>query len=237
MKKGTAPNNTLEQAGIGTVFHVTPLHYIASIARDGELRSKDLLSRAGMPPNHFRQSTAAADVANGFTGVVHLFTEQYPELLHSVLRAGVPHLRLAIPAADLDEESFLICRYHIGTDIELQRESEVDGRIRAPYRICTAATVPEKRGMLRAYSKQSFEILVPGALPLAGDIRVDAFGLADQTSATTALKRVGVRWHVALEEPGTVVYRVNSRTRKAYVDFLNQTALGRDPGRERPAME
>jgi hypothetical protein len=229
--------NTLEQAGIGMLFHVTPLHYIGLIARDAELRSKDRLSHAGMPPNHFRQSTAAVDVGNGLTDVVHLFTEEYPELLHQVLRTGVPHLRLAIPTASLDEDSFLVCRYHIGTDIELQRESEVDGRMREPYRICTAATPAEKRGMLRTYGKDAFEILVPGALPLPAEVVVSAYGLADQTAATTALKRVGVRWHVTLEEPGTVAYRTNSRTRKVHMEFLNQTVLGSAPERERPPIE
>ncbi len=199
--------------------------------------SKQGLLDAGMPRNHMRPSTYQEDMQTGFADVVHLSTDAYPERLHTVLGGGFPHVRLTIPTQRIDEEQLALCRYHLCRGQETMRQSDVDGHVVPPFRIPVATTPFEKKGMLRAYGKGPLEVLVRELLPLSDDTELTVFSLADQTPTVTALKRVGRRWQVRVEDSGTVRYTVGSQVRKHCVDFLNRTATGTNPGPDRPKFE
>ncbi len=194
-------------AGVVTsVFHYAPLHYLLFIARSKALFSKVELRRLGYDPSHFRRTSRRPDEARGFSNYVHLTLSQFPPILEAKLSAGFPHFEIRIPAKDLEQRDFHLCRFNIARSRYLRRqgkvgppENRVNGRYYGDKQLPTAETTEECRALLAEnLGRRMIEVLVPIRLPLPDDTTLIFFNPEDLKVANDALRSVRLDWNLQL---------------------------------------
>ena len=93
--------NELQQSNLMSFYHIVPTHYLPMIIRAGSLKSKNQLLQEGFDASHFRSTSHRQDVSRGFGDAIHCSTAEWPPILNAKLERGFPHVRLAIPTANL----------------------------------------------------------------------------------------------------------------------------------------
>lgn len=189
----------LSRFGITAVFHYAPLHYLAFIARRSALLSKNALRHEGFEDAHFRSTSAAQDDQRGFSRYVHLTPEAHPPILRAKLSRGFPHFEVAVPAEQLEQLGYLLCRFNIaktryfrGAKTE-PPESDKNGRYYEGMRLPVAKTAHERRLMLQLnYGKCMIEVLVADLLPLGHGVSFRFFDEGDLATAKDVLARLDV---------------------------------------------
>jgi len=188
----------LTAAGVTSVFHYAPLHYLLFIARSKALFSKVELRRLGYDPFHFRRTSRRQDEARGFSNYVHLTLSQFPPILEAKLRAGFPHFEIQVPAKDLEQRDFRLCRFNIARSRYLRRqeksgppENPVNGRYYGDKQLPTAETAEECRALLAEnLGRRMIEVLIPVTLPLPTNTTLIFFSTDDLNLAEDALRRM-----------------------------------------------
>ncbi len=195
----------LTSRGIANAFHYAPLHYLLFIARTGALYSKASLRRQGYDITHFRRTSRDHDDARGFPNYVHLSLKQLPPILEAKLKAGFPHFEIRIPAGQIEQQEFHLCRFNIAKCRYLRRvttagpvESATNGRYYGNMQLPIAITDEERALMIDAnYPRNMVEILIPNELPLPSTASFIFFSRAEYDLALTCLKSTECRWEVA----------------------------------------
>lgn len=188
------------------MFHYAPLHYLLFIARSKALLSKVELRRLGYDPFHFRRTSRRPDEARGFSNYVHLTLSQFPPILEAKLGAGFPHFEIRIPAKDLEQTDFHLCRFNIARSRYLRRhgkigpsENRMNGRYHGNKQLPTAETTEECRALLAEnFGRRMIEVLVPRRLPLPDDTALIFFNPKDAKIADAALRSAQLDWNLQL---------------------------------------
>lgn len=141
------------------LWHAVPLHYAAHLLATGALFSKNRLKAAGLPIQP-RPSAWRRDIRLGLSGYVHLSLASDTPLLVDKRRKGYPHVLVAFAA----EVVFAL------PGAALLAYNTKAWRHRDDFAPVTDAAAKENLlGAWRAGRHPSLEVLVPGALPLAGN--------------------------------------------------------------------
>src|SRR5690606_8183779 len=202
--------SVLADNGVQRVYHFSPLHYLAFIARSRSLLSKPRLLQCGCGVLHFRSMSRKQDVARGFAKYVHMTLHEYPRIARSKLASGFPHLRIEVPAVDVDQQRFDLCRYNIAMTRYLRRhgscglrESATNGRYYAPQQVPTARTKADKAAMLKKYMGRDtvVEVLVENEMPLPAETTVSCFSRADEQVAKRVAEVFDAPWNIVLADP------------------------------------
>jgi hypothetical protein len=213
-------SNVLTDHGILELYHVTPLAYVPWIASHGQLLSKQRLLEFGFCESHWRSTSSNTDVRRGFASVVHLFSHSPAPLLLAKLGLGIPHVELRIPLSAVPKGGVHFCRYNIAKHrVRVFRESDINGRLRDPFRVPVATSPRHQRAMLRSGIK-SFEVLIDNSLVLPHDLSVRAFSAADLENVRRVLARFGRRWSIE-HDPNRYYPQIPHRL-TASVDYSNQ---------------
>ncbi|HEX6995936.1 MAG TPA: hypothetical protein VF339_17525 [Gammaproteobacteria bacterium] len=200
----------LEDHGVERVYHFSPLHYLAFIARSRSLLSKPRLLRLGFEIVHFRSMSRKHDVNRGFEYYVHMTLHEYPRIARSKLAAGFPHIRIEVPSVAVDRRRFDLCRYNIAMTRYLRRggspgfpESSTNGRYYAAQQVPTARTDADKAAMLRKYlgTDTVIEVLVEEEMPLPDETTVSCFSREDEWIAREVVEALDAPWNVVRTEP------------------------------------
>lgn len=143
-------------AGVPSLYHATPLHYLPHVLQSGALYAKSVLAARGIAP---RPTAARRDRMLGLADWVHLSLDPDTPLLRDKLARGYPHALLAF-----DREATLAL-----PDIALLPYNTKAWRTRAA---CQPVTdVSEKAALLRRHANTgrfpSLEVLVHYGLDLA----------------------------------------------------------------------
>lgn len=189
-----------------SAFHYAPLHYLLFIARSKALFSKIELRRLGYDPFHFRRTSRRQDYARGFSNYVHLTLSQFPPILEAKLRAGFPHFEVRIPAQQLEQSDFHLCRFNIAKSRYLRRqgktgppENRVNGRYYGGKQLPTAETAAECEALLAEnLNHRMIEVLVPVTLPLPGETTLIFFDTEDLNIAKSLLRGMRLEWKLDL---------------------------------------
>lgn len=146
-------------AGPPALWHAVPLHYAPHLFATGALFSKDRLKAAGLPIQP-RPSAWRRDTRLGLSGYVHLSLSPRTPLLADKRRKGYPHVLLAFEAAGvLALPGTALLAYN--TKAWRHRDD-----------FAPVTNADEKAALLETWRRgrhPSLEVLVPGALPLAGN--------------------------------------------------------------------
>ena len=147
--------NTISEFGIQSIYHIAPVHYLAFIARSGNLKSKIELGHSGFNGHHFRSKSKRQDVERGFESYAHLTTSEFPPILEAKLSAGFPHIALKITSQSLDNVDFDLCRYNVAMTRRLRRgnqfghsEGPANGRYYDNIQIPIARTQEDQNSLL-----------------------------------------------------------------------------------------
>jgi hypothetical protein len=223
----------LQDSGVTTVHHYTPLHYLAFIARSRSLMCKPSLAAAGFGPSHLRSMSKEQDVARGFNPYAHLTLDRQPRILKAKLSAGFPHVALAIPAKAIEAGPYSLCRFNVAMTRFLQRdgkpgfeESATNGRYYEGHQIPIAREDADKAAMLAKHlpAGTMIEVLVPGNLALPDEVKVVTYSQEDADLAKSVLETIGAPWTVVLE-PAPGPYPRSKVHAQSVGTFINQ-ALG-----------
>lgn len=143
-----------------TLWHALPLHYAPHLLASGALMSKERLRALGLPVRP-RPSAWRRDTRLGLAGFVHLSLAPKTPLLKDKRRKGYAHVLVAFDAPAV----FAL----LPGGVALLRYNTKAWRHRDDFLPVTGER--EKAALLaawRAGRHPSLEVLVPGALPLAG---------------------------------------------------------------------
>jgi len=206
----------LAAAGVTSAYHYAPLHYLLFIARSKRLLSKPELQRLGYNVSHFRSTSRRQDEKRGFSSYVHLTLNQCPPILQAKLQAGFPHFEIRIPAVELDQIGFHLCRFNIAKSRYLRggkkppSESAENGRYYGDKRLPTAESESECRALLaHNLGRVMIEVLVPVKLPLSENSTFIFFDPDDAAIATDSLSRVGLNWNIEIASNSPYARRQN----------------------------
>jgi hypothetical protein len=220
----------LAVAGVKTVHHYTPLHYLPFIAQSKAIRNKPSLKKAGFKSNHFRSMSRKQDVERGFGDYAHLTLAAEPQILKAKLAAGFPHIAITVPAEAMDGIAFSLCRFNVAMTRKLRRgrkrgfsESSTNGRYYPGHQIPIARTDSEKDAMLKEHLPKGtmIEVLVHGDVVLPDNTSVVCFSQADAVVAKKLLSALGSPWTVqTLPPPGP--YPRDQNYVEAVTDYIWQ---------------
>jgi hypothetical protein len=188
---------------IREVYHYAPVHYLAFIARSGNLLSKEALLKAGFTNRHFRSTSKKQDEERGFARYVHLTLEPHPPILKAKLNSGFPHFEISIPAHFFEQIEYLLCRFNIAKARYFRGAKQepvacdANGRYFEDMRLPVAVSIAEREALLRHnVGKQMIELLVRDRVPLPKEARFRFFHDNDQEVASDALRRLGAPYVV-----------------------------------------
>lgn len=196
----------LTEKGIDVVYHYTPLHYLAFIARDRMLRSKPSLKAAGFNGSHLRSKSSRQDVERGFGAYAFLTIEQEPRITKAKLNAGFPHIGLGVPASSIEATTFDLTRFNVAMTRRLRRntsegwpESNGNGRYYDKHQMPVARTDAEKRALLTEHlNRNMIEVLIHGDLPLPDETSVLVYSKRDMDAARHVMTKLAVPWKLSL---------------------------------------
>lgn len=206
----------LEEVGIEAVHHYAPLHYLPFIARSRLLMCKPALRAQGFGPSHLRSMSSKHDQTRGFGEYAFLTLDRSARILAAKLEAGFPHCAIEVPAATFETQEFHLCRYNVAMTRYLKRgnrhgfpESDINGRYYGNKQIPIAKEDKDKASMLTHHLPRGtmIEVLVPGNLPLADDVRVLCYSKEDARIARRVLRALTAPWRVDVIDPPTVYNR------------------------------
>jgi hypothetical protein len=218
----------LTEAGVTSVYHYAPLHYLLFISRSKALFSKTELRRLGYDSFHFRSTSRRQDEARGFSNYVHLTLSQFPPILKAKLQAGFPHFEITIPAEDVERMDFHLCRFNIAKSRYLRRQQKIgppenpeNGRYYVDKQLPTAETEAECRALLaKNFGRRMIEVLVPVKLPLSDKTSLIFFDSEDAVIAKESLSRIGLEWNIQLAPNSS--YARHPRHAAKVREFLRQ---------------
>lgn len=197
--------NTLSENGIGTVFHVAPLHYLPFIARTKSLKSKETLRSEGFSEAHFRSKSKHLDAQRGFGNYIHFSTVARPPILLAKLDRGFPHICLSIPAEALDGVEYDLCRYNVAMSRQLRRgnmpgfaEGPENGRYYGDRQIPIARSKEEQTQLISSRKGKMLEVLCTPPFALSEATSIATFSAADHDAVLQILEKLDVCWTVTL---------------------------------------
>lgn len=159
----------------GRLYHLTPLHYLPHVFRDGALYPKSVLAARGIQP---RRSAVRRDRMLGLADWIHLSLRPDTPLLRHKLALGYPHALLVF------DRPMLLARQ----DVALLPYNTKAWRTRS---VCGPVTDPEKcSSLLRRHAQTgrfpSLEVLVHYGLDLTALIET-RFATEAERQATKEL--------------------------------------------------
>lgn len=225
----------LQDFGIESIFHYTPLHYLPFICRHGQLRSKLRLKQAGFEDNHFRTLSRRSDEERGFGQYIHLAIDPQPPILAAKLKAGFPHVELVIPAETLEATKYSLCRFNVAMTRKLKRdgkpghkESCANGKYYAEEEIPTARKTQEKKCLLQHnMGKNMIEVLVRQELPIDHNTTIVTFHDSDFQIVRKIIKHTNSPLKVECRESQTLYDRNNEYVRSVEC-FVEKSLLETD---------
>lgn len=232
MTPASSAREALIQAGIETVYHVTPLHYVPLIISNGALESKTRLIAAGHDELHFRRSSHRRDTKSGFGGFVHLMNVPNFPLLCDKLQRSLPHVRFALATKRLPEDLW-VCRYNIAKHrISPDRfaEGPSSGYLQPGVGVPVAST-PDQISSLIALRRGSWvEVLVRDRVLIA-DAEIACFSEEEVDAVRRLLQRQKMELTVTLDRSSGY----QPRHPNAALEFVEAVAHGaRDPSATPP---
>lgn len=219
--------NPLLSAGYAELYHFTPLHYLAFIARSSALFSKSELLKQGFEHSHFRAKSKKQDVERGFKEKAHLTTSSMPPILRAKLEAGFPHVGLRSESAKLTGKQFDLCRFNVAMTRRLRRGNHAghktgpeNGEYYDEIQLPIARSDEEKLTLLAAArgKDRMVEVLVDGSFDLDESTTVIAFNERDAEKMADILRQVACPWVIELEKQN--FYTPKPQHFQACTDFL-----------------
>lgn len=207
------------------VYHYTPLHYLPFIAAEKILLSKLELRLRAFNEFHFRSTSKRADEERGFSEYVHLTLSERPPILAAKLRAGFPHVEIAVPAVAVERAGFHLCRFNIAKSRYLRRdgskgypEGPGTGRYYQNKQIPMAQTETECRALFEAnHGKNMIEVLVLARLALPEDCVVTFFHADDYETWLTTIGTRGTPWRSELSDRTYQPNRVYAQSTRDFI--------------------
>ena len=216
----------LLEANVNHAYHYAPLHYLPFILRSSDLRSKARLRLDGYAARHFRSTSARQDEVRGFGSYVHTSLAPHPPILQAKLGRGFPHFEVSVPAAAIEAQEYLLCRFNIAKTRYFRGakqeppESQVNGRYFEDLRLPVARTTQEKRALLREnLGFRMIEVLVRDRLPLPRDSVVTVFSDDDFAIAQEVSGKLSAPFAIAIDR--SLQYPQKTRTREEVLKALN----------------
>ena len=179
------------------MFHITPLHYLPLILRQGQLLSKSQLISKGFTSGHFRKTSQKSDIDRGFGNYIHLSLQEWPPILKSKLSKGFPHIRFRIKSSKLPKQ-FDLCRYNIARNRNVKdgktpaTESPKNGFYYENLRVPVARQYEDQIAMLNCSKNQMIEVLIPQILNIDGSTEIECFSAQDLSIVLKTTKHLDV---------------------------------------------
>jgi len=224
----------LVEAGVKSVFHYAPLHYLPFILRSGDLLSKVHLLADGYGNSHFRSTSARQDEYRGFSGYVHGSLTPHPPILKAKLGRGFPHFEISVPTEAVEEQTYLLCRFNIAKTRHFRGakqeppESPENGYYFGNLRLPVADTVQRKRDLLRLnLGQRMIEVLVRDRLPLPMGTVLTVFSDED-LAVVQRVSRDLAQHAMKLESDRSLAYPQTPTVRENVMKALERAVSDRD---------